>query len=82
MSSTARLLLFGVTVLVGAVLAALKIISGDAWLTLTLGLLLPSPFDGKLGKPSGPAIGSGISVMVPILWVFAAQMLAACRGLS
>lgn len=65
MSDTARLVLFGVVVGIGAVLAALKVISGDAWLTLAMGLLLPSPLEGRRGgpplvpgAPSGPGVAS------------------------
>lgn len=64
MSNNARLILFGLAVTMGAVLAALKVISGDAWLTLTLGLLLPSPLDGKMGRPgSGAGIGAGVAAL-------------------
>lgn len=66
MSDTQRLVLFSLAVTAGALLAWQKVISGDAWLTLVLGLLLPSPLDRRGGPPgaSGPAIGAGVASLV------------------
>ena len=58
MSHSARLVLFALAVLAGAVLAYNKVISGDAWLALTIGLLVPSPLERgrpRLPPPQGPA---------------------------
>ena len=63
MSTTGRLILFSLAVTAGAALAAAQVISGDAWLTLTLGLLLPSPLEGRRGGP-GQAAGMGAGVAV------------------
>lgn len=64
LGDSARIVLFGVVVVVGAVLAYAKVISGDAWLTLTLGLLLPSPLERKGGPGAG--LGAGVSALVPV----------------
>lgn len=49
MSESLRVSLFLTAVVAGALLAWQKVISGDAWLTLVLGLLLPSPLEKKGG---------------------------------
>lgn len=63
MSDTARLVLFSLAVIVGGALAVLKVISGDAWLTLTLGLLIPSPLDARRGgSPPASSLPAGATV--------------------
>lgn len=47
-----RLILFLGAIVIAGFLAWQKVISGDAWLTLALGLLLPSPLEGRK-RPGG-----------------------------
>lgn len=53
-------------VIVGALLAWQKVISGDAWLTLVLGLLIPSPLERK-PPTGGTGLPAGVGVALVLL---------------
>lgn len=63
MSQTGRLVLSTLAILVGAILAYTKTISGDAWISLVVGIFLPSPFERRSAAPPGGAPAGGVLLL-------------------
>lgn len=67
MDKTDRLVLFGLALVTAGFLAWQRIISGETWIALAMGLLMPSPLEGRGGPRSG-ALASSLGLLALVLF--------------